>query len=645
MIMNHGNHACPYRNAIGIALIAIVFLAFALRVYRLDGQSFWQDEILNFGYADRELSRVLDPPMPPEYLPLYFYILHGWMVLAGRSDFAVRFLALSFSMLALASCFYLGRRCFNRRIAVLAVLIMALNPWHIWYAQDNTLYAVMVCLTTASMALLAEGLHSDRRLIWTGYVLVTGASLYIHYYCYLIPIVQWTLVALIWLKEHRPGLLRRWVIVQGGVGLVFLPLLPRISGGWNYPGWASPPNPLELPALLLGTFSFGTTMPQEWRTPFLVGFAVLFTVGLIALMRQLRGNQSAWLVLCYLLVPLLAQTLIALRWSHFLVRYLMIVTPAYLLILALGLDFLRRLWLPLAPVAALFIVLASAVSLYTYYFNPNFIRPDYRGVGRALTAWSHPDDAIVLNGPLWGGLARYYHGPLPIYDMSDVEEVEQKGLGPTLTEITEGRRGIWLLLEAQQPGPVEFWLNNNAYQAYRGWYSGITLYLFRTDPLGDPRVGAQPLGADFGPAMHLIGYRLAPDPVTTGDVLTVFLAWQPRAAVPENYKVALKLVGEDGQVYRQEVRAPLDGFAPTSTWGAGQLVADRQGLWVPAEAPLGSYRVEVQVVTAANGTPLPVTCTLHCASATDEGKPLPALSLGPVVVKAKSAKGAAGDGS
>jgi hypothetical protein len=52
-------------------------------------------------------------------------------------------------------------------------------------------------------------------------------------------------------------------------------------------------------------------------------------------------------------------------------------------------------------------------------------------------------------------------------------------------------------------------------------------------------------------------------------------------------------VGPDGRLYGQADSWPVQGTYPTSQWAPGSEVEDRYAVPLGADAPPGSYRVEV----------------------------------------------------
>src|SRR4051794_31369655 len=82
-------------------LVAIVLLAFGLRVFDLNDQSLWGDEINTLERAETAPAELLDE-MPVEHMPLYFWHLYGWVLGAGDTDFALRFPSVVWGTLSVA---------------------------------------------------------------------------------------------------------------------------------------------------------------------------------------------------------------------------------------------------------------------------------------------------------------------------------------------------------------------------------------------------------------------------------------------------------------------------------------------------------------------------------------------------------------
>ena len=71
----------PRREA--LALLLLIVVALALRLYRLEAQSFWNDEGTSVALALRDLPTITRNAASDIHPPLYYYLLHGWLQLVG----------------------------------------------------------------------------------------------------------------------------------------------------------------------------------------------------------------------------------------------------------------------------------------------------------------------------------------------------------------------------------------------------------------------------------------------------------------------------------------------------------------------------------------------------------------------------------
>ena len=190
-----------------------------------------------------------------------------------------------------------------------------------------------------------------------------------------------------------------------------------------------------------------------------------------------RGGAGVILALVYLstclLVPLLAVLLLASRTPKFNPRYLMLVSPAYLLILAGGIGALvggasareqRRRGaggraprstlhasrFTLALILSGFLIATSVIGLRNWFTDPAFTKAQWRELAAAVRAQIAPDEAVLLvsghASPAWD-----YYAPdiprtrLPEIDILDVDAVLGFDAGAQLGQALAGKAGAWLV--------------------------------------------------------------------------------------------------------------------------------------------------------------------------------------------------------
>ena len=120
-------------------ILGLTLLAFLLRAYRLDFQSLWLDEGWTVYFANLPLSELWHLLQTEEiHPPFYFPSLNIWRHLAGDSEFALRYYSLVFSVLAVPLIYRLGKALGGYRLGAIAALLLAVAPYQIWHAPENS---------------------------------------------------------------------------------------------------------------------------------------------------------------------------------------------------------------------------------------------------------------------------------------------------------------------------------------------------------------------------------------------------------------------------------------------------------------------------------------------------------------------------
>lgn len=613
-----------------MAMLALLLLAFGVRVYRLDFQSLWSDEGISLHRAAMPLGEMLRS-MPVEHAPGYFLLLHFWLGLAGAIDFALRFLSLWPSVLAIAVSYRVAADLGSRRAGLIASMLLATNAFQVWYAQEVRMYswllATGVGATWLLVRLLRVGAPRSERpsggrgrdaLIWAGYVALMTATIYLQYYGFLVPLAH-ALFALVWLWRTRD--LRRflvWVAAGVAVLMLYLPWVPRFLGLFAFPGWRQPLNPWQLPWRYLAAYTVGDAMPLPWHAwvPWL--YLVLALAGIAAWWR--RRFLAAFMLLLSTGVPLAGAFLLAFRQPDFHERYTIMISAPLILASAVGLVELGRLGSTLrwraslaraavtAASAALLcgLVAANALALGRLYDDATLHKPDFRAAALRIERSEQPGDVVLVDGPdPQKVFLHYYHGPAPVIDLRPLQGASASEVDAALGAATAAARRAWGLLYFHEPGPVQAWLARRGWPADETLHNGISVTLYGL-PGGDPSVERRE-PVPFGPELALTGAgagcasaKAEASPCRAGDLLRVTAAWDVSNPPPAR-RFSLRLQDAAGRLWAAEDYTPQDGFAPTNGWRPGVAFTDTRGLLLPADLPPSGYRVTLRLYDPSTG--------------------------------------------
>src|SRR5262245_26032589 len=137
-----------------LAIYVVLGLAFALRVYRLDWQSFWYDEGVTAFMVGRDPVAIIEAAARDIHPPLYYLWIRFWSIFVGSSEFALRFSSVFDSVIAVALLARLANRLWGTLTAFLAASLLAIAPFAIVYAQEARMYALVSAFVLASFVCL-----------------------------------------------------------------------------------------------------------------------------------------------------------------------------------------------------------------------------------------------------------------------------------------------------------------------------------------------------------------------------------------------------------------------------------------------------------------------------------------------------------
>ena len=167
------------RTLITLGTIAIA-LGVGLRFYC--PSALWLDEALSVNIAKLPLIQIPTALSHDGAPPLYYVLLHFWMIPFGRSDLSVRALSGVLSVVALPFFWHAGRRV-GGRITGWAVFFLAVtSPFAIQYAATARMYSLMILLSLLGFLALEHVLEEPTRRHRIELGVVTAAILYTHYW-------------------------------------------------------------------------------------------------------------------------------------------------------------------------------------------------------------------------------------------------------------------------------------------------------------------------------------------------------------------------------------------------------------------------------------------------------------------------------
>ncbi len=473
-------------------LMLLVWLGMALRVWGLDAQSLWRDEVDTVRFATQPLPQLLAMFTTPGHNgALYYLVMRPWIAFFGHVDFALRYASVLAGVLVLPLAYQALRRWIGERSALLTVLFLTVSPYAIWYSQELRMYAFILAIVLAATRCWQDAFERQRSWCWVVYVVLISGGIYMHF---LIALLLPTHILMSLLAPHR--WLRRWkgwVLAYAAFVLPYIPLAwwqkkllfsPTFRTGHPFVPWP------QMIYKLLTVFSVGIhniTLPMRTSDNIrIVPLLFLMLSGLAlhvpALQRKVSWRVKVWLLLWFL-VPVAGLYLISLELPLFTERYLIWTMPAVYALAALGVETQRRWPMLSFSVLALVLVLFLVGIGYQVHIP---VKPDMRNAVQYVESHRTPESKVLLH---LGYLihAYTYYAPEARPHLLEAPAPGPHGTpeqtGEEILRRLNGARDVWLV-ESESAmwdpkGLVRQWLDQHATRVEDRAFVGVRVTHYR----------------------------------------------------------------------------------------------------------------------------------------------------------------------
>ncbi|MCL4301884.1 MAG: glycosyltransferase family 39 protein [Anaerolineae bacterium] len=637
-------------NKYRLSLLAIILIALALRLYNLTYHSLWFDEAISVHWARQSVARILEVGftlVEDRLPPLYYLLLKGWTPLAGFSEMGVRSLSAFLGTLLVPVIAAIAAALFNRRIALLTALLVALNPFLVWYAQEARMYAPAVLFSALTIWAFLQLSESESQrvakqlptfsfpassiLYISLFTLFALAGLYTHLYTgFILPALG------LWLMMSHPRHWRLWLLFALSSLAIALLFAPLALATWRFSGEAAPGDPLsglgQRAWWLLHAFTV-------WKAPLapVLQIAIPAVIAAFAAAPFLKLKNTHYalrithyasrfphpllLVTLLLVSPFAIANLLLLRnhLAFFGERYFIVMVPWLLLLAAVGAERMSewanrhigkgriiKNFFILHP-SSFILLLLTALPIPGQWSMPA-AKEAWRQSVAYLAEHAAPDHGILIH-PDWVRypFQYYFRGPGQTYAAFSTVTLDTPLDGP-LQGVVNDHPVIWLI-QSHLDGPdpnhrVEQWFATRYPLVTELYPPGISLKGYAPGyQLDSLPVEATPTAIQFANGLRLLGYQ-ADRVVAADDELFhppsgwahVTLYWTASKPIGVDVTPFVNLVGPEG-VWGASLERANDALKlyPTSRWPVSPNSIIRHDLDVNLNpvTPPGQYQLVV----------------------------------------------------
>lgn len=439
-------------------LVVLAGAAFA-RLYALDREGLWNDEVLSILMSRGSLSEVLAAVRSDVHPPLYFLLCWLWQPIAGESEWLWRFPSALCGIAAVSLTWRLGVRLVSRRAALMASVLAATSTMAIYYSQETRSYALLLLLTLVALDRTLAWEESRRTNDAVRLALSATLLLYTHYFgalALLVFAVSMTM-RLALPSQSMAGAPARssdwrgvavFGVTQAGALVAFSPWIWAVAGTSTHvlnDFWLPSPEPHWVPL----TFAIFTGLARpvwggsritwaEIGLGLAVTLPIVVALGWLALRRGAAEHSAApaaepprvsvWVLLAgWLLVPAAIAYAVSQgslhAYSH---RNLIVSLPAWWLLAAALVDRLPR---AAGRALAIGFVLAPAVSGASWYYGTSH-KEQWRELAAEVARSLQPGDHVSIEDAWLVQVFRFHLGdrtyrPLPELSPAAIAEVRR----------------------------------------------------------------------------------------------------------------------------------------------------------------------------------------------------------------------------
>ncbi len=465
-----------------LVLLAIILLAIVLRLYGLGQWSFWIDEILTIQRAQvhiLEAESIKYWRQPPS-----LFLIAGALRLLGENEWSARIGPALLGVITIPVLYFPIRRMLGPIVGLIASLLLAVAPWHIFWSQNARFYSSLFLLY--SLAYFALYFALDENRPWL--ILASLIFFFLGFRervvaAFFIPVALSYIFGLKLLRFRLPpGYNKRnlalflFPILGYLLYTLYLfaiggnpPIVDSVRGFWG--------RPIDDPArvLILVTFNIGLALA-----------AFAFLSGIYLLLE--RRRTGLFLMVGAIVPPLL----LAMANPFFFTvdRYVFMSLSSWIILAAYGIkEVFSRLEGngSLLTIGVLFVLLLDAAGAHLMYYQINEgNRLDWRTAMQIVDEKQLDGESVVSTRV---ALAAYY---------LDEEVIDLRQLGAVGLEQLSDR--TWFVVDSEGLGHVgadtRNWLEENGELIevlYLRVRENINLQIYRYDP--DVESGHKSLGA------------------------------------------------------------------------------------------------------------------------------------------------------
>ncbi|HUY58840.1 MAG TPA: glycosyltransferase family 39 protein [Solirubrobacteraceae bacterium] len=389
----------PAWSRVALIIFILVVASLVLRT-RSVGQQYWMDEAITVGISSHHLSAIPGIMRQDGSPPLFYLLLHFWMLMVGNGEAATHWLSEIFAVLTIPIGYWGGLKLAGKRAGLITAALMASSAFLDYYSQETRMYALMSLLGLFGTIGFVRGFVFRERRYVILFSLAEAAMLYTHNWALFFgagSVLSLVVLYRISGDEIRLNLIRDAIYAYVGAAILFVPWLPNFifqslhtAAPWNTsPRFGAP---VQIAQSVYG----GATVAAILVIGAAVGYTGFFRKAERASAEAKIALILFTLVLFTLLLGWIASQITP-AWNP---RYFAPIVPAIIMFTAIGMSRAGVVGPLTLAVALIFLARADT-------YAPQH-KSDMQDIGGEMGPLMHKGDLVIVGQPEQTPLAYYY---------------------------------------------------------------------------------------------------------------------------------------------------------------------------------------------------------------------------------------------
>lgn len=401
-------------------LFLILLIAVILRVYKIDFQSLWMDEVytLNVASPKHSFSTIISEVNLRESFPyLYFFIMNIMFSIFGDTSIVARIPSAIFGIATVWMMYKLGKEAYSKNVGLIAALLFTFNEYAIFHSQDARAYSFCLFFLLLSYYRFIIFLKDDtkKNMIW--FAVSTGLLLNVNFFSVLNVATQGLILLFVLFsldKTERVSYLKKLLITAGIILLFFLPnaykfyLLSQFKSSWI----PAPTND-GLTNILKEFISASELLVFIYGLLFTFFIIKVFNQKHTKNLKELINNK---LVFNYLLIFSWISFVVVvillksyLSSSLYVSRYFISVFPAIILAISIALVQIKNLYIRYSYLALLVLFMVFDLIVVKKFYNTP-IKAQFREASDMVKFYNPNKDVVYTSLKYWYDYFLNNHG-------------------------------------------------------------------------------------------------------------------------------------------------------------------------------------------------------------------------------------------